>query len=144
MLGDQTLVELNPLLLRYAGEHGFDGPPLARTLARTGTLAGAAGVPAPARALFATALEIDPEDHLRIQAAFQQHTDNAVSKTINLPHAATADDVAAIYARAWRLGLKGITVYRYGSKGQQVLRLGVGDAAEAREHFARCDPHACE
>ena len=66
-----------------------------------------------------------------------------MSKTINLPDSATADDIAAIYARAWSLGLKGITVYRYWSKGEQVLRLGAGDSPEAREHFARCDPHAC-
>jgi ribonucleoside-diphosphate reductase alpha chain len=144
VLGDQALVELNPLVLRYAREQGFHREDLARTLARTGSLAGVTGVPGRARALLATALEIDAEDHLRVQAAFQKHTDNAVSKTINLPQSATADDIAAIYARAWQMGLKGITVYRYGSQGQQVLRLGVGDSPHAREHFARCDPHACD
>jgi ribonucleoside-diphosphate reductase alpha chain len=143
VLNDRTLTELNPLVMRHARAHGLDGEAFARELARAGRLADVAGVPAPTRALFATALEIDPDDHLRIQAAFQRHTDNAVSKTINLPESATADDIAAIYTRAWGLGLKGITVYRYGSKGEQVLRLGAGDNLEAREHFARCDPHAC-
>jgi ribonucleoside-diphosphate reductase alpha chain len=89
-------------------------------------------------------LEIAPEDHQRIQAAFQKHVDNAVSKTINLPHAATAEDIADIYRRAWEWGIKGIMVYRYGSKGQQVLELGDGETVEEREHFARCDPHACK
>ena len=143
VLDDRTLVELNPLVMRYARAQGLDGEAFRRALDRTGSLAGVAGVPAGARALFATALEIEAEDHLRIQDAFQKHTDNAVSKTINLPQSSTANDIAAVYARAWSLGLKGITVYRYWSKGEQVLRLGAGDSPEAREHFARCDPHAC-
>jgi ribonucleoside-diphosphate reductase alpha chain len=70
--------------------------------------------------------------------------DNAVSKTINLPQTATPEEIASIYRRAWELGLKGITVYRYGSKGQQVLNLGMGETLEEREHCARCDPHACK
>jgi ribonucleoside-diphosphate reductase alpha chain len=144
VLGDQTLVELNPLFLRYALQQGFETEALRRELAARGRLEGLAGVPAEAAVLFRTALEIDPADHLRIQAAFQKHTDNAVSKTINLPEAATAGQIAAIYTEAWRLGLKGITVYRYGSKGEQVLELGTGETVEQREHFARCDPGACE
>jgi ribonucleoside-diphosphate reductase alpha chain len=95
------------------------------------------------RELFRTALEIEPEYHLRIQAAFQQHTDNAVSKTINLPQTACSDEIARIYRLAWESGLKGTTVYRYGSKGQQVLQLGAGEPPEAHEHFASCDPHDC-
>jgi len=89
-------------------------------------------------------LEIESEDHLRIQASFQRHVDNAVSKTVNLPQNATAEDVARTYRRAWEMGLKGITVYRYGSRGQQVLRLGNGQGPEQHEHFARCDPFACK
>jgi ribonucleoside-diphosphate reductase alpha chain len=94
--------------------------------------------------LFKTALEIDPKDHLRIQAAFQKHVDNAVSKTINLPQESTADEIKDIYLRAWQYGLKGVTVYRYGSKNQQTFELGITDQPEELEHFARCDPHACK
>ncbi|HEY8504309.1 MAG TPA: hypothetical protein VIL46_06980, partial [Gemmataceae bacterium] len=143
-LGGPPLTELNPLFLRYARERGLDLGQLVPRLEAAGSLAGIPEVPAEVRELFHTALEIAPEDHLRVQAAFQKHTDNAVSKTINLPHSATAEEIAAVYRRAWELGLKGVTVYRYGSKGEQVLRLGLGETPEEREHFARCDPHACK
>jgi ribonucleoside-diphosphate reductase alpha chain len=144
VLGGQSLVELNPLFLRYAREHCFYSESLVQGLLAQGTLAGFQGVPQEAKALFRTALEIPPEDHLRIQAAFQRHTDNAVSKTVNLPQSANVKEVADVYHRAWEMGLKGITVYRYGSKGEQVLQLGVGEMPEEHEHFARCDPHACK
>ena len=71
--------------------------------------------------LFQTAWEIPPEQHLQIQAAFQRHIDNSVSKTINLPKEATPDAVAQAYGRAWELGLKGVTVFRDGCKRAQVL-----------------------
>ena len=78
-----------------------------------------------------------------MQAAFQKHVDNAVSKTVNIPHNATPEDVAHVYRLAHSLGCKGITVYRYGSKPEQVLELGAGEDAEFREKFAKCDPDAC-
>jgi ribonucleoside-diphosphate reductase alpha chain len=144
VLGGETLTEVNPLLLRHAREKGFYSEQFERDLRTRGALPGSGGVPTETRELFRTALEIAPEDHLRVQAAFQKHTNNAVSKTINLPQDATVDEVAAIYRRAWEWGLKGITVFRYGSKGQQVLQLGVGETAEEHEHFARCNPEACK
>jgi ribonucleoside-diphosphate reductase alpha chain len=90
---------------------------------RNGTLEGVTELPPEDRAVFKTALEIAPEWHLRMQAAFQQATDNAVSKTINLPETATQADVAAIFRAAHALGLKGLTVYRTGSRKDQPLAL---------------------
>ena len=144
VLGEQSLPELNPLFQRYARGQAFYTEAVLREMQARGSLGAIPGVPESARSLFRTALEIEPEDHLRIQAAFQSHVDNAVSKTVNLPQNATAEDVAHIYRRAWEMGLKGITVYRYGSKDQQVLRLGNGQSPEQHEHFARCDPYACK
>jgi ribonucleoside-diphosphate reductase alpha chain len=143
-LDGQTLTELNPIFVQVAQQDRFYSEDLVRTLHRQGSLARVSEVPESSRRLFQTALDMAPEDHLRIQAAFQKHVDNAVSKTINLPRDATADDIARIYRQAWEWGLKGITVFRYGSKGQQVLELDEDETPEQHEHFAKCDPHACE
>ena len=81
-------------------------------------------MPADVQRLFPTALDIAPEWHVRLQAAFQKHTDNAVSKTVNLPEDAPPGAIARIYELARSLGCKGITVYRYNSKPDQVLSRG--------------------
>jgi ribonucleoside-diphosphate reductase alpha chain len=82
-------------------------------------------VPADLKALFMTAHELAPEVHVRMQAAFQRHTDNAVSKTVNLPETATPADIEQVIHLAHYLRCKGITVFRYGCKGSQVLSLGI-------------------
>jgi ribonucleoside-diphosphate reductase alpha chain len=142
-LDGQILIEVNPVFRRHAEARGYYSDALERQLLEKGTLQAIASVPERDRRLFKTALEIPVEAHLRIQAAFQRHTDNAVSKTINLPESAGVADVEQAYRHAWQLGLKGVTVYRYGSKSAQVLELGVGQSVVEREHFVRCDPHAC-
>jgi ribonucleoside-diphosphate reductase alpha chain len=143
VLGGQTLVEVNPVFLEYAKEDGFYSEKLVEEILQRGRISEIEDVPPEARRLFVTALEVDPEQHLAIQQAFQQHVDNAVSKTVNLPREATEEEIAAVYLRAWELGLKGITIYRYGSKGSQVLELGVDEEMYHHEHFATCDPHEC-
>lgn len=143
VLGEQTLVELNSTFLRHLDRHGLASERLVDSVARGGRVGDEAEVPEQLRRLFVTALEISPECHVRIQAAFQKHVDNAVSKTVNLPESATADDVAGVYNLGYKLGCKGVTVFRYGSKSEQVLELGIDEAPYEREHFTKCDPEAC-
>jgi ribonucleoside-diphosphate reductase alpha chain len=109
----------------------------------TGTVRDVPSVPDDLRRLLVTATEIPVGQHLRIQQAFQRHVDNAVSKTINLPEDAPREDVAEAFLEGWRSGLKGITIYRSGSRADQVLTLGAGEEPMAREAFAKCDPGAC-
>ena len=140
VLEDETLHEVNPLFLRAIEELGLDADALVPAVLETGNLRDAPGVPEELKRIFVTALEIPPDRHLDIQVAFQRHVDNSVSKTVNLPERATPDDVARIYRRAWEEGLKGITIYRYGSKGTQVLELGRGERPAQYDHGAPCDP----
>lgn len=142
VLGGQTLTEINPLFARYAERHAPRAARWLEAVARDGRLPRDA---APEwRRLFATALEISPERHVRMQAAFQAHVDNAVSKTVNLPLEASVEQVAVAYRLAHQLGCKGVTVYRYGSKARPMLELGAGEEAFEREYFTRCDPAACK
>ena len=120
------LTEVSPLFQRAAEERGFWSTQLQSELARKGSASGLAEVPEDLQDLFVTALEIPPEQHVRVQAAFQKHTDNAVSKTVNLAEKATVEDVRAVYHLAYDLGCKGVTVFRYGSRSQ-VLYLGNGE-----------------
>lgn len=114
------------------------------SVAEHGSLAGAPGAPERVRDLFATALEIEPRQHLLMQAAFQAGVDNAVSKTINLPGEASPEVVAEVYRQAYHLGLKGIAIYRYGSREGQVLQLGAGEEPYEKEHTSKCDPYQCK
>ena len=118
------LMEINPVFERVAQGSGFYSNDLMMEIARSGTLQHAEGVPDEVKRVFVTAFDIAPEWHVRMQAAFQAHCDNAVSKTINFPSDASIDDIEEAYLLAYELGCKGITVYRYGSKREQVLYLG--------------------
>jgi ribonucleoside-diphosphate reductase alpha chain len=115
------LTELNKIFEAVAREHGFYSDALVDHLATGGSLRDRPEVPEDVRRRFVTAHDIAPEWHVRMQAAFQRHTDNAVSKTINFPREATIADVAEAYLLAYREGCKGITIYRDGSRAGQVL-----------------------
>jgi len=123
VLDGATLIEENALFRQAAQRGGFYSDDLIREIARRGSCRGLDAVPADVQRLFPTAFDIAPEWHVKLQAAFQKHTDNAVSKTCNLPHHAAPADVRHIYELAWSLRCKGITVYRYGSLPAQVLAL---------------------
>ncbi|MGQ9475488.1 MAG: vitamin B12-dependent ribonucleotide reductase [Actinomycetota bacterium] len=118
------LMEVNPIFEQVARERGFYGNDLMMDIARSGTLHYVEGIPEDVKRVFVTAFDIAPEWHVRMQAIFQKHCDNAVSKTINFPSDASIDDIEEAFLLAYRLGCKGITVYRYGSKREQVLYLG--------------------
>lgn len=124
VLDGVDLPEINPLFLEMAKKEGFYSQGLVERTARTGSVQEDPEVPTHIKRLFKTALEIDYTWHVRHQAAFQKHTDNAVSKTINMPGDASVEDVKRAFIQAWELGCKGITVYRQGSKSVQVLNIG--------------------
>jgi len=120
--GDE-LHEVVPEFSRVAMENHFHSPELIKKIAETGTCRHMEDVPADIRKVFVTAHDISPSYHVRMQAAFQKYTDNAVSKTVNLPATAVREDVAQVFRLARQLGCKGVTVYRDGSRDRQVLNL---------------------
>lgn len=119
------LVEANPLFEEVAKREGFYSEELMKKIAHHGTVVGIKEVPKKWQNIFVTAHDITPEWHMKMQAAFQKYTDNAVSKTINYPNEATIEDVKNGYMLAYKLGCKGTTIYRSGSKQLQILNVGV-------------------
>lgn len=123
VLGNQTLTEINAVVKKLLEKNGLYSAEVERKMISEGHVENT-DLPETMKALLRTAPFIAPEWHLRHQAAFQHSTDNAVSKTINLPKSATRKDVEAIYLKAWKMNLKGITVYRDGCKPEQVMNAG--------------------
>jgi ribonucleoside-diphosphate reductase alpha chain len=122
-VGDRVLPFTNPIFAEVARERGFYSDALMEEVAKRGVVHGLPGVPEDVQRVFVTAHEVPFEWHVRHQGAFQKYTDNGVSKTINLPHSATVDDVGRAYLLAWELGCLGITVFRDGCK-EGVLHIG--------------------
>ncbi len=122
---DKTrMIEVNPIFERVARARGFYSRELMEKIAKTNSIAEYNEIPEDVRRVFVTTHDVSPEWHVKMQAAFQKHTDNAVSKTINLPHDATLKDVEEAYLLAYKSGCKGITIYRDGSRAEQVLSTG--------------------
>jgi ribonucleoside-diphosphate reductase alpha chain len=124
IVGERQLTFVNPQFERLAKARGFYSEALMAKVAAQGTVQGLSEVPADVQRVFVTAHQIAPEWHVRMQAAFQRHLDNGCSKTINMPHTATVEDVGRAYLLAYELGCLGITVFRDGSKTEQVLHVG--------------------
>lgn len=119
------LVYTNEHFERTAKARGFHSKELMREIAQVGTLAPfTKDIPADVRRVFVTSQDITPEWHIRMQAAFQKYVDAAISKTINFPSSATMKEVEEGYLLAYKLGCKGVTVYRDGSRDAQVLNIG--------------------
>lgn len=126
ILDGERLVEVNPYFESALADAGLASPELMESVAAKGSIQDMDFLPAALRRTFVTAMDIAPVWHLRMQAAFQRHTDNAVSKTVNLPNSATEKDIHDIYWLAYQEGCKGVTVYRDGCKSVQVLATGEG------------------
>jgi ribonucleoside-diphosphate reductase alpha chain len=124
VMDNDKLMEVNPVFEKVARERGFYRPELMDQVARKGSIHEIEEIPEDVRRVFVTAHDVAPEWHIRMQAAFQKHTDNAVSKTVNLPRDATVEDVRKVYDLAYQLRCKGVTIYRDGSKENQVLSFG--------------------
>ena len=125
VLNGETLQTVNPLFLEFLRTENLDEVKILEEVISTGTCTQVKELPEKFRELFKTALEISPDWHLRHQIAFQKFTDNAVSKTVNLPSQSTPKEVDQLYRNAWRLGAKGITVYRNDSGDEQLLYRGI-------------------
>ncbi len=130
--GQTPMVEINPIFEGVARRQGLFSEGLMERLATDGTLANLPGIPEDVRRTFVCAHDIAPVWHMRMQAAFQKHCDSSISKTINFPETATADDVEAIYRLAYEMRCKGVTVYRNGCRQHQPMALKSSDAIHAK------------
>jgi ribonucleotide reductase alpha subunit len=130
VMDDQRLVEVHPLFKQALNDRGLYSEELMQKVIEQGTLQEIEGLPEDVKRVFVTAHDITPEWHIKIQAAFQKYTDNAVSKTVNFPNSATREDVKTVYMMAYELGCKGVTIYRDGSRQEQVLNKGTKDEVE--------------
>ena len=135
VLNGETLQTINPLFLEMLRSERLDQGKILDQVISSGTCTQIKELPGKFRELFRTALEISPEWHLRHQIAFQKFTDNAVSKTVNLPSDSTIGDVDQLYRQAWKLGAKGITVFRNEAGDQQLLYRGIKSSGP---EFIRC------
>jgi ribonucleoside-diphosphate reductase alpha chain len=125
-------------------EAGLANPSMFEEVAQTGSIQEIKGIPKHLKELFKTALDVKANEHVRMQAVFQKYTDNAVSKTVNLPTDSLWEDVFKIYMLAYELKCKGITVYRYGSHREQVLNLGKPSKKKKSRAVLTHDEDACE
>lgn len=127
------LIEVNPHFEKVAKEWGFWSRDLMERIAEKGSIKEFQEVPQEIKDVFVTAHDITPTEHITMQAAFQNFVDNAVSKTVNFPHEATPNDVEEVYLLAYKLGCKGVTVYRDGSREHQVLTKGKQEEKKQEE-----------
>ena len=139
VMDNDKLVEVNPYFEKIAKEEGFYTKELMEKIAKHGSLKDMEEIPSQYRRIFVTAHDIPPVWHVRMQASFQRFTDNAVSKTVNFPNDATVEDVEEVYMLAYRLGCKGITIYRDKSRESQVLVIDSGKDTKEKLKDAEMD-----
>ncbi|WP_028575185.1 vitamin B12-dependent ribonucleotide reductase [Desulfonatronovibrio hydrogenovorans] len=137
VMDGERLAEVNPHLEEALKKSRSHSPKLMEEISQKGSISRMDFLNENLREVYVTAMDIEPEYHLKMQAAFQRYTDNAVSKTVNLPHEATKEDIWDIYWMAYELGCKGVTVYRDGCKSSQVLCTGDGEKASQEKKEGR-------
>jgi ribonucleoside-diphosphate reductase alpha chain len=137
------MLDINPIFAARARELGFYSEDLMKQVAAERSIGQMNEIPDEIRALFLTAADVSPEEHIRMQAVFQEHCDSSVSKTINLPESADRNDVRTAFELAYRLGCKGVTVYRDNSRPDQVLA-SVSTKSREGETIALSPPAAVE
>ena len=133
VLDNDEMIEVHPYFEKIAKEEGFYSEELMKKIAKKGSLHGIKEIPEKWRKVFVTAHDITPECHIKMQSAFQKYVDNAVSKTVNFPNSAEVEEIAKVYKLAYKLGCKGVTVYRDGSRDTQVLNIGEEKQKEEAE-----------
>ncbi len=139
VMDSDILIEVHPEFKRIAKERGFYSDELMKRIAKAGSILEFSEIPKDIKQTFITAHEVTPEQHIAIQAAFQEYTDNAVSKTINFPHEATKEDIYNAYMLAYKTGCKGVTVYRDGSRSEQVLSTGKTKGNKSTENGTQAE-----
>ncbi len=144
VLDGERLIEVNPHFERVAKERGFWSKELFERISEKGSIQDFKEIPEDIRRVFVVSHDIDPVWHVKMQAAFQKHTDNAVSKTVNMPKDATLEDVKKVYDLAYELGCKGITIYRDGSKDRQVLNISSREKRPLEKKRVRERPQTLE
>lgn len=130
VMDNDKLIEVNILFEEVAKKDGFYSRKLMEEIAEKGSIKDIEDVPEEYKKIFVTSHDIAPLWHIRMQAVFQKYTDNAVSKTVNFPHNATKDDVQEVYMLAFKLGCKGVTIYRDKSREEQVLNINSNDSTK--------------
>ncbi|MBN1354591.1 MAG: adenosylcobalamin-dependent ribonucleoside-diphosphate reductase, partial [Candidatus Omnitrophica bacterium] len=123
ILDDEKFVEVHPYFEKIAKKEGFYSPELMKHIGEKGSIKDIEEIPQHIKDVFVTSFDISPYWHIRMQAAFQRHTHNAVSKTVNFSHESTTEDIKEVYMLAYKTGCKGVTVYRDGSREEQVLNI---------------------
>ncbi|MDR1784173.1 MAG: vitamin B12-dependent ribonucleotide reductase [Endomicrobium sp.] len=137
---DRAMHEINLHFEKVAKEKGFYSTELMDEIANKGSICKCKGISDEIKKIFVTSHDICPEDHVRMQAAFQKFTDNAVSKTVNFPNSATREDVRKVYVLSYKMGCKGVTVYRDGSRDKQVLSLANKKENKSQDIIPRTRP----
>ena len=139
VMDNDELIEVNPLFKQIAVIDGFYSDELMRRIANKGTIHGFSEIPKSVQSVFVTSHDISPQWHVKMQAAFQKYTDNAVSKTVNLRNEATQEDVSEVFLQAYKTYCKGVTIYRDGSRDLQVLNIGKVRGKEQESNSEQTD-----